>query len=252
MRSLTRVACCMLWVTMTIVYCDLISCIRSSILPVAIGSRAEARLVHQDDVGLDGERAGDAEPLRLPAGQAQARLVQPVLHLVPQRGLAQRALDDLVQLVLVADAVDARPVGHVVVDRLGERVRLLEDHADAPAHGDRRDARAVERGAAVVHVTFDAGPGYQVVQPVQRAQHRRLAASGRADERGDLVLVDGQRHVRDGPEGAVVDRDASWRRRPPRQSCRRRPRPRSACPAAPPAWAARSGSGRRRSVQAVP
>ena len=41
MRSLTRVACCMLWVTMTIVYCDLISCIRSSIRPVAIGSRAE-------------------------------------------------------------------------------------------------------------------------------------------------------------------------------------------------------------------
>ena len=41
MRSLTRVACCILCVTMTMVYCDLISRIRSSILPVAIGSSAE-------------------------------------------------------------------------------------------------------------------------------------------------------------------------------------------------------------------
>src|SRR5690606_293267 len=40
-RSLTRAACCMLWVTMTIVYCCLISCIRSSMRAVAIGSRAE-------------------------------------------------------------------------------------------------------------------------------------------------------------------------------------------------------------------
>src|SRR5215470_17381307 len=52
-----------------------------------------SRLVHEDDVRLDRERAGDAEPLRLPAGQAQAGVAEAVLHLVPQRGLAQRALD---------------------------------------------------------------------------------------------------------------------------------------------------------------
>ena len=40
-RSLTRAACCMLWVTITIVYSCLISCIRSSIRAVAIGSSAE-------------------------------------------------------------------------------------------------------------------------------------------------------------------------------------------------------------------
>ncbi len=41
-RSLTRVACCMLCVTITIVYCCLSSFIRSSMAPVAIGSSAEA------------------------------------------------------------------------------------------------------------------------------------------------------------------------------------------------------------------
>src|SRR5690606_28073918 len=38
--SLTRAACCMLWVTMTIVKSCLISCISSSMRAVAIGSRA--------------------------------------------------------------------------------------------------------------------------------------------------------------------------------------------------------------------
>ena len=204
----------MLCVTMTIVYLDLISCIRSSIR--AGGDRVErrARLVHEHDVRLDGERAGDAQPLRLAAGQAQAGLVQPVLDLVPQRGLAQRALDDLVQPGLAADAVDARPVGDVVVDRLRERVRLLEDHADAPPDGDRGDVRGVQARPAVADVALDAGARDQVVHPVQGAQHGGLAAPGRADERGDLVLVDGQRDVGDGPEGAVVDGDLRPRRRP--------------------------------------
>jgi hypothetical protein len=115
-------------------------------------------LVHQDHVRLDGDGAGDAQPLRLPARQAQARRLQAVFHLVPQRGPAQRVLDDLVQLVLVVLAVDARPVGDVVVDRLGERVRFLEDHADAPAHGDRRDILAVQRDPAVINFAFHAGP----------------------------------------------------------------------------------------------
>ena len=72
MRSLTRVACCMLCVTMTIVYCDLSSRIRSSM--ATGGDRVERRggLVHQDHVRLDGDRPRDAQPLRLPAGQGQA------------------------------------------------------------------------------------------------------------------------------------------------------------------------------------
>ena len=75
------------------------------------GDRIERRggFVHEDDVWFDGDGAGDAQPLGLAAGQAQARGAQAVLDLVPQGGLAQRMLGDLVQPVLVADAVDARP-----------------------------------------------------------------------------------------------------------------------------------------------
>ena len=91
--SATRAACCMLCVTMTIVKRSLSSATRSSIFSVAIGSSAEARLVHQDHLGLDRDRARDAEPLLLAAGEPDARRGEAVLDLVPQAGAAQRPLD---------------------------------------------------------------------------------------------------------------------------------------------------------------
>src|SRR3954470_4661560 len=54
-----------------------------------------ARLVHEDDLGLDGDRAGDAEALLLAAGEADARLREAVLALLPERRAAQRLLDPL-------------------------------------------------------------------------------------------------------------------------------------------------------------
>src|SRR6478672_1233621 len=51
-----------------------------------------AGLVHQDHLGLDGDRARDAEPLLLAAGEADARRAEAVLDLLPESGAAQRAL----------------------------------------------------------------------------------------------------------------------------------------------------------------
>ena len=98
------------------------------------------RLVHQDDVRLGGERARDAEPLLLAAGEPERGVFEAVLDLVPERGPAQAALDTVVEIVLHPER--ARAEGDVVVDRLRERVRLLEDHADPAAHFDRVDVRA--------------------------------------------------------------------------------------------------------------
>ena len=106
-----------------------------------------ARLVHQDHVGLDREAARDAEPLLLAARHAEGVRLQPVLHLVPERAAAQRALDDLVHVALHAE--HARAEGDVVVDRLRERVRLLEHHPDPLARLHRVHVRAVEVLAVV-------------------------------------------------------------------------------------------------------
>ena len=65
----------MLWVTMTIVY-SLLQ-LGHQLLDLERGDRVEGRagLVHQDDLGLDGDGAGDAEPLLLAAGKGEARLL---------------------------------------------------------------------------------------------------------------------------------------------------------------------------------
>ena len=67
--SATRPACCMLCVTMTIEYVGLE--VLHQVLDAGRRDRVEgrARLVHQDDLRLDGDRAGDAQPLLLAAGQ---------------------------------------------------------------------------------------------------------------------------------------------------------------------------------------
>ena len=52
--------------------------------------------------------------------------------LFEQAGLGQAGVDDLLDVVLaLGQAVDARTIGDVVVDRLRERVGLLKHHADA-------------------------------------------------------------------------------------------------------------------------
>ena len=53
-------------------------------------------LVEQQHLGLDGQRAGDAQTLLLAAGQPDRAIAQPILDLVPQGGAAECFLDDLV------------------------------------------------------------------------------------------------------------------------------------------------------------
>src|SRR4051794_24206547 len=62
------------------------------------GIEGRARLVHEHDLGLDGDGPGDAEPLLLATGQPHGRLAQTVLDLVPQRRLAQRLLDAVIEV----------------------------------------------------------------------------------------------------------------------------------------------------------
>src|SRR3954470_23450659 len=51
--------------------------------------KRRARLVHKDHLGLDGDRARDAEALLLAAREPDARLVQAVLDLAPEARAAQ-------------------------------------------------------------------------------------------------------------------------------------------------------------------
>src|ERR671914_468826 len=177
--------------------------VHHQVLDLARGDRVERRagLVHEDHVRLDGEAARDAEPLLLAARHAEGVGLEPVLDLVPERGVRERALHDLLHAALHPE--HARPEGDVVVDRLGERVRLLEDHPDALAHLDRVDLLRVEVFAVVEHPALDPRGGDEVVHPVEAADQGGLAAAGGADQRGDLVLADVEGDAADGRLGPV-------------------------------------------------
>ncbi len=97
------------------------------------GVEGAGGLVHQQDFGLDSQSPGDAQALLLAAGEAQRALFQAVFHLVPEGSAPQGAFHQLIQLRLIADAVELRTVSNIVVDAHGEGVRLLEDHAHAAA-----------------------------------------------------------------------------------------------------------------------
>src|SRR5215207_2428379 len=77
--------------------------LRDQILDRERRDRIEGRrgLVHQEHVGLDGRRAGDAQALLLAAGEAHAGLAEPVLDLVPEVRATQRALHDRVEVGLL-------------------------------------------------------------------------------------------------------------------------------------------------------
>ena len=111
-----------------------------------------AGLVHQDDLGLDGQGPGDAEPLLLAAGELESRAVELVLDLVPEGRPAERALDQFVHVAAVA--VDPCAPGDVVVDALGKWVRLLKDHADPAAQDDGVDVGARDQLAVEPDLAF--------------------------------------------------------------------------------------------------
>src|SRR5438552_18757063 len=91
--------------------------------------------------------------------------------------------------------MDTRSVGDILVDRFGERIGLLEDHAHPSAQLDD-----VHVGAGDVHIVEldaarDPSRGNRVVHPVETAKEGRLAAARRTYEGCDAVLVDLDRDV---------------------------------------------------------
>ena len=162
-------------------------------------------LVHQDHLGLDRQGARDTKTLLLAAREPVPALLEAVFDLLPEGGMLQGALDQLVHVAAVA--VDPGPPRHVLVDRLGERVGLLEDHPYAAPDDYRVRGPGVDVLLAEHHVPFGARAWDHLVHPVQTTYEGALAAPRRPDERRNLVGLDIYAHVRDGLEGAVERRE---------------------------------------------
>ena len=157
------------------------------------------------------------------------------------RPTARRAcselLDDLVELPLVAHPADAQAVGDVVEDRLRERIRFLEHHADAAAQLDDVDvARRRCPGRRSGSCPRPRASGMMSFIRLSERRNVDLPQPDGPDERGDTL--------RAGMSSEMSVQRFAWRRRRSRQS-------RTAilrCPSVPssasaPAASRRFGSG---------
>ena len=169
------------------------SCSKLTICALTETSSAD-RLVADDQIGLGGERAGDADALALAPGE----FVRASVHRVA------RQPDDLHQFGNARIALGSVLGEAEIVDRLGQDVadphprveageRILEHHLHAAAHlaqpmrAEIVDAQAVEHDLA----------GGDVEQPEDGAADGRLAAAGLADQRQRLAARDLERYAVD-------------------------------------------------------
>ncbi len=174
---------------------DLVGQLRDGLLDPARrgGVEGRARLVHQQHVRADRERAGDAQALLLAAGEGATGRAQPALHLVPQPGPLQRVLDHLV-LVHALDPGQFQPAGDVLVDgHRREGIGLLEDHPDPLADLRRAHPGVVDVALAEQHLARQRGAADHLVHPVEDPEVGGLAAAGRADQRGHAARGHRQR-----------------------------------------------------------
>src|SRR5436190_1465816 len=151
------------------------------------------RLVGDDQLRTQRERACDADPLSLPAGEL---VREAVVVLRREADGLEQLLDLLTALASVADAVDLQRRGDDRTDalaRIEARVRILEDDLHLLAERSQvAPAELADRATAELDVA-----GGRFEQAHDRPAERGLAASGLADEPERLALVDG--------EGDVVD-----------------------------------------------
>ena len=107
------------------------------------------------------------------------------------------------------DAMDARTIGDVLVDRLRKRIRLLEHHADTRAQLHHIESGIIDVLSVDLYSAGHARDRDGVVHPVEAAQERRLAAPRWADQRGHRPLRDIEVDIEQCALLAVIDIDAA-------------------------------------------
>ena len=147
------------------------------------GIEVAERLVEQQHLGLEHQRAGDRHALLLAARQGRRRPVGEALHLdQAQRrhhALLDLGLGDVAHAQGIGDVVEHR---HVRPDRVG-----LEHHAELAQVGRHEQAgRRIAHHAAADHDRA----GVVALQARHHAQGRGLAAARRAQQGDELAVLD--------------------------------------------------------------
>src|SRR6267142_1657541 len=176
------------------------------------GVQRGSRLIHEQDLGLDGQGARDAETLLFPAGEHHGTFLKAILDDIPKRGVPQglfHALDK--DGVVLHEAVDAHAEGDVVKDGLGKRIGLLKDHANAATKANDVGLGMVNVVAIEEDLALDAKARDGIIHAVEGAKQGGLSATGRADDGGDQVFAERHGDLIHGEPLAVINVQAVHR-----------------------------------------
>ena len=96
------------------------------------GNRIKRRsgFVHQKNLWLYCQCAGNAKALLLTAGKPQSILFQSVLNFLPDSRVPERTLHNIVQLHFTPYSVRSGAIGDIVVNTHGKGIRFLKHHAN--------------------------------------------------------------------------------------------------------------------------
>ncbi len=155
------------------------------------GVEVRERLVHQKDVGVAHQRAGERDALLLPAAQLGRFAVEDVGDVEHLRH-ATHALRNF----MLGHRTGAQTEGDVVEDR--ER-RIERIGLEGERHVALIRLQAVDQPAADVHLA-----ACDVLQAYDHAQRRRLAAAGRPKQRQKFAVFHRQVEVFHGFNAAFV------------------------------------------------
>ena len=148
-----------------------------------LGVQVRERLVQQQHLGLDHQRAGDRDALQLTARE----LMRPTLAIPLEAHQHQRTGDALVDY-LARDTPRLEPIGDVASDaEVREHRVILKYHAGvAPMRRQPVDAPLAEADRACV----------EIGEARDHPQERGLAAARRTQQREELAVPDRERHSR--------------------------------------------------------
>ena len=157
------------------------------------GVEGRTRLVHQEDLGSDGQSSGNAQTLLLATRESRTGLVEAISGLPPQPGPLEALLDQGIGIAHLG-AREPETRQHVLRDRhRRERIRSLEDHADRQPRLGHPHRRPVDVDTVEPDRSGKGRRGHELVHPIEDPKERRLAAARRADQRRDPPGLHGQR-----------------------------------------------------------
>ena len=96
--------------------------------------------------------------------------MESILDFIPDGGIFQAQLDRFIQSCLVINTGNAQTIDDILLDRFGERIRLLKDHADTAAQRDYVGCGIVNLCAVKADAAINPGTLNQIIHPVEAAQ----------------------------------------------------------------------------------